>query len=163
MLSWRQMTAADLDAVERIAAIVHPGFFERHAVLAEKQRLYPAGAWLCESESAACGYLLTHPWASKAIPALDDFLGAIPAGADTYYFHDLAVLPEARGVGAAKAAVATALAHASTTGFGTASLVAVNGSVPFWEQRGFSVSDVPQLADQLAAYEPGARYLTRRL
>ena len=45
-----------------IAVTVHPGFFERDEVLAEKQQLYPDGAWLCEADGTACGYLLSHPW-----------------------------------------------------------------------------------------------------
>ena len=155
------MTEADLDAVERIAGIVHPKFFERREVLAEKQRLYPEGAWLCEADGTASGYLFTHPWYPNAIPALDAMLETIPRDARTYYFHDLALLPEARGSGAAGAAVATALAHAGSAGFRTASLVAVNGSQPFWQRQGFALADAPHFADKLAVYEPGARYMTR--
>lgn len=162
-VTWRQMIATDIDAVERIAAIVHPGFFEQREVLAEKQRLYPVGSWLCERDAKPCGYLLTHPWYSDAIPPLDALLDAIPTNAGTYYVHDLALLPEARGTGAAKAAVAMALAHAAASGFAAAGLVAVNGSQPFWARRGFAVVDVPHLADDLGAYEPAARYMTRRL
>ena len=159
--SWRQMTEADLDAVERIAGIVHPGLFERREVLAEKQRLYPLGAWLCERDGEALGYFFTHPWQVNAIPELDAMLGTIPSDAGTYYFHDLAVLPEAKGSGAARAAVEVALAHAASSGFATASLVAVNGSQPFWQRQGFALVDVPHLAEKLGAYEPGARYMTR--
>jgi GNAT superfamily N-acetyltransferase len=158
---WRQMTNADLDAVERIASIVHPGFFERREVLAEKQQLYPSGAWVCENEGKALGYFLTHPWHRDAIPALDTTLEMIPRDADTYYCHDLALLPEARGSGATRAAVETALAHAASAGFRTASLVAVNGSQTFWQRHGFAAVDAPHLAEELAAYEPGARYMMR--
>jgi GNAT superfamily N-acetyltransferase len=132
-------------------------------VLAEKQRLYPTGAWLCERDGAACGYFLTHPWHADSIPPLDTLLGAIPEDAGTYYLHDLALLPEARGAGAAREAVATALRHATAEGFGTASLVAVNGSQRFWALQGFAVADVPHLSDELRDYEPGARYMRRAL
>jgi GNAT superfamily N-acetyltransferase len=132
-------------------------------VLAEKQRLYPQGAWLCEQDREAIGYFFTHPWHAGAIPALDTMLDAIPTDPSTYYFHDLALLPEARGAGAARAAVGTALGYATAQRFGTASLVAVNGSRAFWERQGFAAVDVPHLGAELAAYEPGALYMSRAL
>jgi GNAT superfamily N-acetyltransferase len=162
-LRWRQMAGSDLDAVERIAGIVHPGFFERREVLAEKQGLYPAGAWLCEDSGEVSGYFFTHPWHSDAIPALDAMLGAIPLDAGTYYFHDLALMPEARGRGAAREAVAIAMAHASASGFRSVSLVTVNGSQQFWISMGFEMVEVSHLCETLAAYESGARYMTRTL
>ena len=79
----------------------------------------------------------------------------------TYYLHDLALLPKARGIGAAGDIVGIALAKATMAGFRTASLVAVNNSQPFWQRQGFDVADAPALAGKLAAYEPGARYMTR--
>jgi GNAT superfamily N-acetyltransferase len=159
---WRPMTEGDLDAVERIAGIAHPGFFERREVLAEKRRLYPAGAWLCEREDEARGYFITHPWHQDAIPPLDAMLVVIPES-DTYYFHDLALLPDARGTGAASRAVEIALSHAAEAGYGSASLVAVNDSIAFWGRQGFAVVEAPQLADKLHAYEPAARLMQRTL
>jgi GNAT superfamily N-acetyltransferase len=159
---WRQMTEGDLDAVERIAGLVHPAFFERHEVLADKQRLYPMGSWLCEREGDAVGYLLTHPWHADAIPELDRPLTTIPARG-TYYLHDLALLSDVRRTGASRAGVELALAHATKAGFQTASLVAVNDSQAFWMKHGFAAIDVPGLADELRAYELGARYMTRSL
>lgn len=159
---WRPMTSADLDAVAHIAGLVHPTLFERREVLAEKQRLYPAGSWLCEQDGTAYGYFLTHPWHTDALPPLDGMLSAVPKGG-TYYLHDLALLPEARRTGAAGTAVGTALAHAAKTGYRTATLVAVNNSVEFWGRHGFAVVDVPHLAGKLRAYETGARLMRRAL
>ena len=156
------MTEADLDAVERIAGIVHPEFFERREVLAEKQRIYPEGAWICEQDGRTGGYFLTHPWHADAIPPLDVMLGAVPKSG-TYYLHDLALLPEARGRGAARAAVGLALDHATGVGYQTATLVAVNNSIAFWERQGFTVVDAPYLADTLNAYEAAARLMQRAL
>lgn len=157
------MIPADLDAVQGIAGIVHPGFFERREVLAEKQQLYPAGAWFCEVGGKAAGYLLSHPWPENSVPALDALLGAVHENADSYYIHDLALLPDIRGVGAAGAVVRVALAHATTSGFTTASLVAVNGSQAFWEMKGFGAANIPALAIKLQTYEPHAQYMTRSL
>lgn len=159
---WRAMTGNDIDAVERTAAIVHPGLFERRAVLAEKQRLYPDGAWLCEHDGKTGGYFLTHPWQDDAIPPLDTMLTTVPRGG-TYYLHDLALLPEVRRIGAATAALDIALAHAARAGFRTAALVAVNNSGGFWERHGFANVDAPHLADTLLAYGPSARLMRRAL
>ena len=162
-MHWRALTTLDLPAVEVIAAKVHPGFPEDTAVLAERQRLYPEGTRLLEVDGEPTGYILSHPWPFKALPALNSLLGAIPAGADTYYLHDLALLPTARGTGAAAMIVGDILRHARLHGFPSASLVAVNGSLPFWYKHGFRTLDVPELADKLLGYEAAARLMVKPL
>lgn len=162
-VAWRAMSGYDLDAVSEIAAKVHPGFFEADAVLAEKFELYRNGCYLLEVNEKPAGYVLSHPWRLGSLPALDTLLGAIPADADTFYIHDLALLPLTRGLGAAGQIVAALTKHAMAMDFATMSLVAVNGSVPFWEKQGFVVEDRPDLADKLAAYEAEARYMVKPL
>src|SRR5690348_255724 len=100
-VAWRTLTAYDMPAVEQIAGVVHPGFFERPEVLAERQRLYFHGAYLLEVNERPAGYVLSHPWRFGDIPPLDALLGELPSDADTYYIHDLALLPVARRIGAA--------------------------------------------------------------
>lgn len=160
---WRAMTGLDLAAVDAVAARVHPGFFESSAVLAEKHRLYPHGAHILELAERPVGYVLSHPWISGDLPALDRLLGAIPADADSFYIHDLALLPLARRIGAAGAIVETLAKHARARGFAEMSLVAVNNSQPFWQRQGFAVVEAPHLADKLAGYEAAARYMRRML
>lgn len=160
---WRAMTGADLDAVFAIANVVHPGFFEAAEVLAEKFALYPVGCRLLEVAGQASGYVLSHPWRLGALPELNALLGAIPAGADSFYIHDLALLPQARGAGAAGAIIAELTAQARGEGFATMSLVAVNNSLAFWTGQGFVAEDRPDLADKLAGYEEAARYMVKKL
>lgn len=162
MLRWRPLIPADLPAVSAIAARVHPGFPEDDAVFAERQLLYPQGTMLLEQDGVAAGYLLSHPWHFGQLPALNSLLGAIPGDADTYYLHDLALLPEARGSGAAAMAVKTLLHQAQEAGFAHVSLVAVNGSLPFWQRHGFVVEARPDLAEKLASYEAAARLMVHR-
>lgn len=162
-LAWRAMTGYDFGAVFDIANKVHPDFFEAEAVLAEKFTLYRNGCYLLEVSEKPAGYVLSHPWKRGTLPALDTALGAIPEDADTYYIHDLALLPLTRGVGAAAQIVAALTKHARAMGFPTMSLVAVNGSVPFWEKQGFVVEEHPALAEKLAAYEDAARYMVKAL
>jgi GNAT superfamily N-acetyltransferase len=162
-VAWRAMTFYDLGAVETIAAEVHPNFFESAEVLAEKQRLYHPGAYLLEIGERPAGYVLSHPWRSGSLPALNATLGMLPEGADTYYLHDLALLPVARRIGAASFIVQALTKHAEAHGFASMRLVAVNGSQGFWERHGFAVADEPDLTQILATYEQDARLMMKRL
>jgi len=162
-IHWRPLTTLDLPAVETIAAEVHPHFPEDTAVFAERQRLYPEGTRLLEVHGKPAGYILSHPWRFGAIPALNSRLGHIPADADTYYIHDLALLPTARGSGAAAMVVTDMIDHALRTGLGSATLVAVNNSLPFWTHQGFAPVERPELSDKLRSYEEAACYMVRRL
>ena len=160
---WRQMTTFDQPALESIAAKVHPGFFERPEVLAEKQSLYRPGASLLEIGERPTGYVLSHPWRTGNLPKLDTLLGALPADPDTYYIHDLALLPVARRIGAAAQILAALEKHASALELPTISLVAVNNSQPYWEKQGFAVAEDPALEAELLGYEAAARYMVKPL
>jgi GNAT superfamily N-acetyltransferase len=132
------MAPADLHGVMAVADVVHPAFPERVEVFAEKLALFPAGCLvLAEANAGVIGYAVSHPWPALSIPPLDDFLGSLPAPEANRYIHDVALLPAARGHGAASAAVARLLAGAASAGARTASLVSVYGSAPFWRRHGF--------------------------
>lgn len=162
-MHWRPLTTLDLPAVEAIAAQVHPGFPEEIAIMAERLRLYPDGARLFELDGVPSGYILSHPWISGTISALNTPLDRLPDGADTFYVHDLALLNRARGTGAAAMIVGDILRHARAKGFSETSLVAVNNSQAFWHKHGFRVVDAPALANKLASYEAAARYMRKLL
>lgn len=162
-VTWRAMTTYDLPAVERIAAAVHPDFYEAPEVLAERQLLYRNGCYLLELGEKPAGYVLSHPWRYGGLPALNARLTALPAAPDTYYLHDLALLPVARRVGAASQIVRALIKHAAVENYQTMTLVAVNGSVPFWEKHGFAVAEIPELYGKLLSYEEAARYMVKHL
>jgi GNAT superfamily N-acetyltransferase len=146
-----------------MADAVHVDFYERPAVLAERLHLAPTGCHLLERAGRALGYVLSHPWRDGHLPPLDTLLTALPATPDTWYIHDLCLLPEARGTGSAAEIVAHLQAVARAAGLPTLSLVAVNGSVPFWQRQGFVVLDRPGLTQKLLSYEPEARYMAQAL
>lgn len=162
-VAWRAMSGYDLEAVNAIANVVHPGFFEAPEVLAEKFELYRNGCYLLEVNEKPAGYVLSHPWKLGSLPALNALLGGLPEPADTFYIHDLALLPLTRGLGAAGKIVAGLTKHAEAMGYATMSLVAVNGSIPFWQKQGFQVEERPDLADKLASYEEDARFMVKIL
>lgn len=162
-VAWRLMTAYDLPAVQAIADTVHVEFYERAEVLAERQRLYHNGCYLLEIAEKPVGYVLSHPWTYATLPPLDTLLGQLPQHPDTYYIHDLCLLPVARRIGAAGKIVSALVKHAAAQGYPTLTLVAVNGSVPYWEKHGFVVTEEPDLYAKLLSYEEGARYMVRKL
>ncbi|MDB5366732.1 MAG: uncharacterized protein JWM77_2659 [Rhodospirillales bacterium] len=152
--TWRPLQHGDLAQLDAIARRVHAEFPEDLPVLAEKLALYPAGCFALASDAELAGYLLSHPW--RGVPKLNTQLGAIPPDADAYYIHDLALLPEARGMRAGARIVERLVEQKSREGFTRMALVSVSGSVPFWMQLGFTVA-----ANQVAGYGDDARYMVR--
>ena len=134
---WRAMRAEDLPAVVAIADAVHGDFTEPIAVYAERLALYPDGCRVFEVEGAVAGLLVTHPWHEGAVPKIGALIGALPAEADIYYLHDIALLPAARGTGAGAAATTFVLAQAKAAGCREIRLVAVNGADRYWAAQGF--------------------------
>ena len=135
---WRQMSAGELASVSSISDTVHGRFTEPVAVYAERLALWPAGCRVLEADGAAAGYLISHPWHRDSPPKLGALLRAIPADADAWYLHDIALLPAARGTGAAKAALGFVVDSARAAGFAEVTLMAVGGADRFWAARGFA-------------------------
>ena len=131
------MTAQDLDRVQVLADAIHPDHPEGKDVFTERQRLYPEGCHVLAVEGCLVGYAIAHPWQLGEPPPLNSRLGAIPRVASTYYIHDVALLPEARGRGYASQIVERLAEHARGAGLHNLSLVAVNRSQLFWERLGF--------------------------
>ncbi|WP_455403715.1 GNAT family N-acetyltransferase [Rhodopseudomonas parapalustris] len=159
---WRPMTAADLPAVNAIAAVVHAAYPEDAAVFTERLALYPDGCLVLENADGPAGYLISHPWHLMQPPALNALLGSVPRPASTYYLHDIALLPQARGGGAAGAALAILFDHAAAVA-DNVSLVAVGGTVPFWGHYRFAPNNTPSLARKLQSYGTDANYMIRPL
>lgn len=166
---WRPMSPADLPQVMAVAGKVHPAFPEDAEVFAERLRLYAAGCLVCHAGNDIAGYVISHPWRALDPPALNSRLGELPGDPETYYLHDLALLPELRGTGAASLAVSQLLARAGKEKLATVSLVAVNGSEGFWRRHGFHViplldeSGDITLTRKMRGYGEAAAFMVRRL
>lgn len=163
-LTWRPMTAGDLDAVAQIAAVGFPDHFEGKDCFANRLALNPAGCFVLSGEAGAPkGYLVAYPWRADDAPALNTLIEAIPDDATVMYLHDLALHPEARGGGWSRPIVERLAGEASAAGWPALALVAVNDAAPFWEGLGFTAVEAPEMAAKLASYGPDARYMLRRL
>jgi GNAT superfamily N-acetyltransferase len=155
------MTQADFPAVEAIGTVVHTAFPESPAIVAERVALYPAGCLVLCGDASVLGYAISHPWRFLHPPRLDTKLGGLPVDPDTYYIHDLALLPEARGTGAGNDAVQRLIEQAISEILGNLSLVAVSGSAPFWNRYGFQVHADRAIQKRLRSYGNDARFMVR--
>ena len=162
-MQWRDMRREDLAAVARAAEIIHPSFPEDESVFTERLALYPEGCKVLEDSKGCAGYLLSHPWIFGHPPALNSHLKELPRQATSYYLHDLALLPRVRGSGAAGRIVRSMIDHAHRAGFSTLTLIAVNGSAPFWESRGFRIVADEAANLKLASYGEDARFMAYML
>lgn len=157
------MTRADLPAVAHIAAIVHPAYPEDPAIAAERLALDPAGCFVFDGADGPTAYLLSHRWIDGDPPSLDTHLHALPPHPNVWYIHDIALMSETRGQGAARAIVTELETLARGHGLHRLALVAVNDSTAFWQRHGFTDATTPALAEKLASYGADARYMTRDL
>jgi len=160
---WRTMRTADIAAAHALSEIVHPGYPEERVVFAERQRLYSAGCFVLADDDGLHGYTLSHPYVKDSAPALNILLGALPERCDTYYVHDIAILPDARDRGAGDAVVAMLKAHARDAGFDAICLIAVNNSAPFWARHGFVAREVAGMRGKLESYGERAAYMAHDL
>lgn len=159
---WRPMAPADLPAVQEVAEIVHPLYPESPAVPAERLALYPAGCLVAARGGTILGYAISHPGLLGRPPALDVLLGTLPENADCLYLHDIALLPQAHGLGLGSALVAHLLVLAKAEGFRLLALTAVNNSAGYWQRQGFvPYQGDAALAAKLASYGEDALYLVR--
>jgi GNAT superfamily N-acetyltransferase len=132
------MMAVDLASVGQIAEIVHPAYPESEDVPAERLALFPAGCLIAEgAPGEVLGYAVSHPGQLGRPPALDSRLGELPSDADCLYLHDVALLPEARGLGLGESLVDLLRALGIRFGFKVIALTAVNRSTSYWRSRGF--------------------------
>lgn len=163
-LTWRAMTTADLDAVTAIAAVGFPDHFEGRDCFENRLCLNPAGCFvLADVGGAPLGYLVAWPWTAAAAPALNTLIDVIPGDASVMHLHDLALDPAVRGGGWSRPIVEQLAQDARAAGWPALTLVAVNGTAPFWERHGFVTAEPPGMEDKLAGYGADARYMVRRL
>jgi GNAT superfamily N-acetyltransferase len=163
IVHWRLMTSLDLPLVEQVADVVHPAYPEAVGVFVERLRLYPLGCHVLDGEQGIQGYVISHPWRFGQPPALDTLLGRLPIAADTFYIHDIALLPEVQGYGFGNGAIRFLSDQAKVEGLDGLSLVSVSGSRPFWEKLGFVVIEQPAIRKRLLTYGSASCFMARAL
>jgi GNAT superfamily N-acetyltransferase len=161
--AWRSAAATDLVDIQRIGDQLHPDLRERPEVFAERLKLFPEGCFALVRDEQVVGYGLSHPWLLNSIPPLNQLLGSIPQSPECLLIHDVAVLPRARGHGAAAALIELTAKLARKRGIPCLALISVYNTRPLWTRLGFEVIADSALMDKLKSYGQTARYMIRRL
>lgn len=137
-LRLRLLTEADILDLHRLEAEAYrPELHESDAAFLQLIRLFPEGAFGFFDAGGLCGYAFGAPTTAGTLLPLRQPLAALPAGADTFYIHDVAVTARCRGRGIGRMLAAELLAVARARGFARSELVSVQGSAPFWRRFGF--------------------------
>jgi len=161
----RGMRADDLDAVLAIQlACYGAGFVEDGALIARRLAAAPHTGWVAEHEGGVRAYLAGYPSVvGKLTPLHGEF--EVAEQPDSLYLHDLAVHPDASGLGLGPLLVRHAWAHAAQAGWRYSTLVSVQSSVGFWLRQGYAATQPAGTGQQarLATYPGESVYMIRRL
>jgi predicted N-acetyltransferase YhbS len=159
----RTMAEGDLPAVLAIQSLCYTELTpESRESLRAKLCASPSTCLIAVLGAQPVGYLIALPWQFSSPPALNARTCRLPPAPDCLYLHDLAVMPSARSTGAGRALVAAALRRLAPLGLERASLIAVQGSTPYWQRHGFrAVAPSAPLGDKLASYGSGVQYMER--
>lgn len=157
----RPMLVSDLPDVLRIQSLSHcSGFEESAAVLERKLELAPAYCWVALDDERLVAYLFSHPWQGSDPPSLHQRLPALPATADVWFVHDLALDPAVHGRGVGFRLFRKARHQARAAGWVRSLLVAIQGAEQFWMRQGYhrieSNTVLPGGTDLTAVYGAGA-------
>lgn len=166
------MAAADLPPVHALQVQAYlPALHESPAAFARRLAAFPDACWVVEDSrgtgSPLLGYLfaqparLGHPPPLNAIfPNSGTGLAGKKGAAPAFHLHDLCVAPAARSRGIAQGLCQAAMVRAAALGYRYLTLVAVQGSVPYWQARGFRPAPSPA---PLHHYGDEACYMVREV
>lgn len=161
------MTPVDLDAVLALQQRCYGvDFLERREAFAAKLAVTDGlgCCWLARRDDGEpLAYAVSLPVCEATLPALDAPHCERPASPTLLYLHDMAVAPEARSLGLASRLLARLADSARVLGLTQMALVAVQGSVPYWQRQGFAepAALAPPLQAKLASFGADARFLVQ--
>ncbi|EAU43214.1 acetyltransferase, GNAT family protein [Fulvimarina pelagi HTCC2506] len=153
------MTRGDLASVLEIADRIHPDLPEPPDVFANRLALWPAGALVLDGDRTLLGYAIGHPIRFPNLPALGCVLDRLCEDSDTFYVHDVALMPEARG--RSRAGEALNMLHLGAPHLKRTCLVAVYGTTVFWARYGFEATANAVPREKLASYGDDATLMVR--
>jgi ribosomal protein S18 acetylase RimI-like enzyme len=150
---WPQIMAIQQDCYQQITP-------EPLAVMQSKWHSSPQSCFVVEYKNQVMAYVLAHPWYQANAPKLDVVLPTIEQP-DCLYIHDMAVSPEAQGLGMANKLVAEIKNAMMSLNFNGIGLIAIQGACAFWQKHQFSqLESLPSsLTDSLNSYGDDAKYL----
>jgi ribosomal protein S18 acetylase RimI-like enzyme len=147
----RLIRAADLAAVMALQDSCYSNnLYEPPELLVRRLAAAPESCWLAESPAGELlAYLFCYPsLAGKVTPLGSPF--QVASKPELLYLHDMAVSTKARGLGLASRLLQQAEDFACQYSLSRLALVAVQGSVGYWQRQGFIVQDQPTAEAQAA-------------
>lgn len=159
------MTPVDLDAVLALQQRCYGvDFLEHRDAFAAKLAVTDglACCWMARRDDGEpLAYAVSLPVCEDTLPALDAPRCERPVQPTLLYLHDMAVAPEARSLGLASRLLARLTERALALNLPQMGLVAVQGSVPYWQRQGFAepAALAPALRAKLASFGADARFL----
>jgi ribosomal protein S18 acetylase RimI-like enzyme len=169
-ISLRPLTLADVPAVLDLQAqcyayefLESADSFSAKIAATEAQQT----SWVAQDAASQqpLAYLVALPACAATLPTLNAAQLQVPEQPELLYLHDLAVAPQGRALGLGRRLVEMVEKRAAALGLRRLGLVAVQGSQPYWQGRGFEALErLPaQLAAKLASFGPEARFMQRAL
>lgn len=155
------MELSDIPDILKIQSVCYTELVpESESSFVAKLRASPATCFVASRGGEVVGYLFSIPWHFSTPPRLDMQVCDLPDTPDCLYLHDLAIAPQARGTGTGQALVAAFLETFEDLPLDRASLIAVQGSMPYWRQYGFrSVEACEALRSKLSSYGMNVEYM----
>ena len=158
------MTPADFDAVLALQQRCYGvGFLERREAFAAKLAVTEGldCCWMVRRDGEPLAYAVSLPVCEATLPTLDAPRCERPLKPTLLYLHDMAVAPEARSLGLAARLLARLRERAQALGLARMGLVAVQGSVSYWQRQGFAepAEMSESLGAKLTSFGAEARFL----
>ena len=134
---WRSMCQYDIKKVHEISlAPWGEEYYESIEMFQDKYNFYPNGCFVYEKENKVQGYVISHPWSKNIIPKLNKLLDIVDI--NTYYIHDIVIVPELRGNHLADEIIQNILKNKRSV-----CLVAISyGIQQYWEKFGFKKTKI---------------------
>ncbi|CAI3950887.1 Ribosomal protein S18 acetylase RimI and related acetyltransferases (RimI) (PDB:1GHE) [Commensalibacter communis] len=133
---------------------------ESPEVIASKIYTSPDTCFIAKDNQSIRGYLLSLPSSLGNPPQLHSNTQTTEPNPNCLYLHDLAIHPNARGMGVGKLLIQHFAKIALQKQFEHASLISIQNSVPFWEKYGFKVVSADSyLQKKLKTYGENATYM----
>lgn len=148
------MTEGHLPSMMRIQSMCYTEVDpESTQCLAAKLRASPGTCFVALASGTLVGYLIALPWSRHSVPLLNDERCVLPQLPDCLYLHDIAVDPSTRSFGVGSALVERFFDTLRSLGVPHATLIAVQGTAPYWRRKEFKERPVDgDLARSLRYY-----------
>lgn len=154
-------TDYDLDAILAIQDLCYHEIEPESAEsMVSKIHISPDTCFVAKDKQEIKGYLLSIPATLGNPPQLHSDTQILDHNPNCLYLHDLAIHPNARGLGVGKLLFNHFAQIAYQKQFQHASLISIQNSVPFWKQYGFlPISPDQFLQKKLKTYGENATYM----